>query len=86
MKLNIDFGELSFQAKRMGEFQRIALPEKKFTFEPVDVGLEGCVEIDPRKYETRGDVLLSYSGRHVVLYIKDHSFISEIVFQRSRGD
>lgn len=88
MKLNIDFGELAFQAKRMGGFQRITLPENKFVFEPIDVELESGTKIDPRKYQTKGDVLLAYDGRHVVLYIKDHSFIKSgvSIFQMAQED
>lgn len=88
MKLNIDFGELSVQARRMGKFQRIALPEKKFIFEPIDVELETGIKIDPSKYSTKGDVLLAYDGRHVVMYIKDHSYIKNgtSIFQMALQD
>lgn len=88
MKLNIDFGELAFQANRMGGFQRIVLPKKKFVFEPIDVELESGIKIDPSKYQTKGGVLLAYSGRHVVLYIKDHSYVKSgvSIFQMAMQD
>lgn len=74
MKIKVDFSELSRLARLIGDgssgFQVVSQSDE---FKPFDeiLGSEG-VEIDLDSIETEFN-LLSYNGRQVLLYIKDHS-------------
>lgn len=72
MKLEFDFSALSKLAAQMGKPVAFILPTKGIVFEPLDLELEAGVEIPLGDLVTQSG-LLSYKGRQVVLYIKDHT-------------
>lgn len=74
MKIIVDFSKLQALADALGK-QKVdfSLESKEQVFEPLDIELSGDgVQIDPSEIEVI-DGLLSYKGRQVLLYIKDHS-------------
>ncbi len=87
MKLNLDFSELVRLAKRMlpegGDF---ILSENIFTFDEIDVGLKDGIEINIGDLDS-GTSLISYQGRQVLLYIRDHGTMYDIaVADPSKGN
>src|SRR5699024_9337567 len=75
MRLSIDFSGLEELARKMGSYPPIELPVESIPFGPVDIEIESGIKIDPSKYRVTGGLLSTYEGRHVVLYIKDHSYV-----------
>lgn len=74
MKIIMDFSKLKELADSLvKEKVEFSLDLKEQEFEPLDVELSGDgIQINPSEIEIV-DGLLSYKGRQVLLYIKDHS-------------
>lgn len=75
MKINIDFSELQKLADQMSQTSRpFTLEMDERVFEPIDIELSGDgVVITPQDIEVTNTGVLSYKGRQVLLYIKDHT-------------
>lgn len=88
MKISVDFSALQKLARKMGNFPSVALPQSKIAFTPLDTELVKGTKIEPTRYGVAGGILPTYEGRHVVLYIKDHSYVrgTMSVFDNARED
>lgn len=72
MRLKVNFSELIQLGKRMSpEGSGFSLRESSRVFEPIDVELETGKDIEIDDLDT-GTPLLSYKGRQILLYIRDH--------------
>lgn len=72
MRLSVNFDALErvasiFRSDRKFDFEAAA----DIPWEPIDIALQSGIEIRPEELEII-DGLLSYKGRHVILYIRDH--------------
>lgn len=84
MRLNVDFTALIQLANRFNsQKSQFVLEEKGFEFEPIDSRLNEGLDVDIKDVHTESG-LLSYQGRQVLLYIKDHSYGSN--FERALQD
>lgn len=74
MKITVNFTRLKALADSFGK-QDVAfnLELAQYVFEPIDYALVEGIQIPPEDIEVQGG-LLSYKGRQVLLYIKDHSY------------
>lgn len=74
MRLNVDFRQLDLVSARFKSDRRFELDDLgRPPLEPIDVELERGIEISLDELEN-SDGLLSYKGRHVILYIRDHGY------------
>lgn len=72
MPFNVDFSELIQLGKRMSpNGSGFALRLRQTEFEPIDIELEQGKEVEIDDLDS-GIPLLSYQGRQVLLYIRDH--------------
>jgi len=72
MHLSVDFEPLERIASRFRSNKEYDLhAAADMPWEPIDIALVGGIEISPEELEVI-DGLLSYRGRHVILYIRDH--------------
>ncbi len=82
MKITVDFSELLRLATTFGpkgvDFQLDSEPQ---VFEPIDMALVGGQVVEVGDVDSKGG-LLSYQGRQVLLYIKDHT----ISYDQARHD
>lgn len=87
MKLNINFSELIQLGKRMlPEGSGFILGEKTVEFHPIDVELESGIKINITELDA-GSGLISFQGRQVLLYIRDHSQIYDAaIAEPARGN
>lgn len=73
MRIKVDFSELQQLANRINPSRvDFSLFSEYASFTPLDIQLEEGLEIDLDAIDVVGN-LLSYNGRQVLLYIKDHS-------------
>lgn len=82
MKLNINFLELEQAVASLASLRPFPKLEISYKFEPLDQELEDGIEI-PASEVTIQEGLLSYKGRQVVLYIKDHTTRLEATLESS---
>ncbi|MGF1692359.1 HNH endonuclease [Photobacterium kagoshimensis] len=73
MKINVDFSALFGAVMKMGvtsfrEFEPTALSDER---EPIDIKLGDGIEVSPDEIDFDNG-FLSYEGRQILLYIKDH--------------
>lgn len=74
MRLNIDFADVEQVAEKFRSTREFKLElEADSPLEPIDIQLQGGVEVTLQDIESN-DGLLSYKGRHVILYIRDHAY------------
>lgn len=74
MKITVDFSELIKIANTFGRKKTsFQLKSEVQVFEPIDIELQEGREVDIKEITSIGG-LLSYQGRQVLLYIKDHTF------------
>lgn len=74
MAFKVDFSELIQLGKRMSpNGSGFALRLRQTVFEPIDFELEQGKEVEIEDLDS-GTPLLSYEGRQVLLYIRDHGF------------
>jgi len=72
MRLHVDFSGLERVAAKFGSERKFQLDlTEGDPWEPVDVALQSGVEVSIEQIDIV-DKLLSYQGRHVILYIRDH--------------
>src|SRR5690606_34846188 len=72
MRLKVDFTALELIAARFRSDRKFDLDGAADTpWEPIDIALQSGVDISSGELEVI-DGLLSYKGRHVILYIRDH--------------
>ena len=74
MKIVVNFTRLKALADNFGKRNvSFNLKPSQYIFEPIDYELADGIQIPPEDVEVQGG-LLSYKGRQVLLYIKDHSY------------
>ncbi len=75
MEIIVDFSQLQKLANSLAKKKvEFSLDAKDQEFEPLDIELSGDgIQINPNEIEIV-DGLLSYKGRQVLLYIKDHTY------------
>jgi len=72
MKLSVDFASIESVARKFNSERSFDIDvEPEPAWDPIDIRLETGVEIDLSELSVI-DGLLSYEGRHVILYIRDH--------------
>ncbi len=76
MKIDVDFSKLHSLAERIGVSDaKFVLDAQEQDFEPIDIALSSDgIEISISDIQIESNGLLSYEGRQVLLYIKDHSY------------
>ena len=85
MKLNFDFSALKKVADGIGAADINIQLDDIQPFNPIDVKLSTTgIEVELNKIELI-DGVFAYQGRHVVLYIADHSFrIEDAIYDKNR--
>ncbi|OYQ81825.1 hypothetical protein B9T19_03955 [Ignatzschineria sp. F8392] len=74
MKIVVDFSQLKKLANIIGKQDvNFTLESVDTLFEPIDIDLGEGISISANEVEVTGG-LLSYKGRQILLYIKDHSY------------
>ncbi len=89
MKLNINFSKLTELAKKINGFGSILIERTRKPFEPIDLEISQGISVDASEIEFH-DGLITYKGRQVLLYIKDHSYdnsrsYDEAILDGSKG-
>lgn len=86
MRLDVDFGALEAVAGRFRSQRKFQLNlDDEMPLERIDIDLVKGIEIQLQDLDSE-DGLLSYKGRHVILYIRDHGGkLDEAIQDPSRG-
>lgn len=90
MKINVDFSALKALANKIGDLKvQFKLNPEEVEFSPLDISLSGDgVTVSADEVEVVSH-LLSYKGRQILLYIKDHSYknlYEEAIEDGSKGN
>ncbi len=87
MKLSIDFSELTAIGKKiLPEGVSFSLDNSDLAFDPITMSLVGGIEVSIEELDS-SSTLISYQGRQVLLYIRDHSYkYDKVILDAKEGN